>query len=356
MNPMKPKGRTACGTGDRGRPVALAMGICFLACPLFLASAPYGLFELLQDLLPRNAAGAMQTIRAWTFAGGLPFSLQELSFVFLSGLFAGSFLNVVISRTPPREVALARARAWLELGYDQAADRELAGLPPDFATGRSRCIHCRRPIPAWLLIPVAGWLRLRGRSACCGRPIPARYPAVELLTAFLFTAVAWRFGADHMLPAALVLTGALVALAVIDIEHLILPDALVLPLLWYGLACNLHGGFVPLEQAVAGAIAGFLLFSMIRQGHAMATGRIGIGYGDCKLAACIGAWSGAAGLLQVAILASGAAFTVHGFLAVIGKGSTDRYLAFGPWLAGAAVFWLLFPDAILRIFHVPLYT
>lgn len=339
--------------------VAMAIGSCLLGLALFLANDPHGIHSLqvLQWLMPDlGARYSLGWVAAWSALRGQPPEIHELALTFLAGLLAGSLLNVIISRTPPRAAASARAQSWRELGYDQAADRELAELPPGFATGRSLCIHCGIPIPPVRLIPVISWLRLRGRSACCDRPIPVRYPVVELLTAIVFTLVHWRIGFDPVLYAALIFTAMMIALAVIDLEQLILPDILVLPLLWYGLAANAHGGFAAPGDAILGAVAGYCAFRAFREGWFRITGRTGLGLGDCKLAAAIGAWAGAAGLLQVAILASGAAFTVHGFLAVIGKGSTDRYLALGPWLAGAAVFWLLFPDAIPRIFHVPLYT
>lgn len=338
-----------------GRLVSLAIGFYILGVPLFLANDPYGLrtFRIMQWLMPDPVGGnTIVWMNTWsTFFAGQPFTVLEMPCVFLCGLVLGRFLNTVASRTPPREAAIARARAWTELEHPRAAERELDGLPPDFATGPSLCIHCRRPIAPWLLTPVVGWLWQRGRSACCGRPIPVRYPAVELLTAAMFTAAAWRFGFEHLLPAALVLTGTLIALAVIDFEHLILPDVFVFPLLWYGLAANVNGAFVPLDQAVIGAISGYMVFRAFREGWFRISGRAGLGLGDCKLAAAIGAWVGPAGVLYVAILATGAALSAHCFLILIGKGSLERYFPLGPWLVGAVIFVMLFPDAVPRAFN-----
>lgn len=334
------------------RLVSLAIGAIFLGHALFLANDPHGLHTLraLQWLMPDPVGwNTIAWMTVWTTLAGQPPGLPELSLAFLLGLVVGGLVNVIIARAPPREAALARARAWAELGFIRAADRELEELPPDFATGRSMCIHCRTPIPLLLAMPVAGWLWLRGRTACCGRPIPARYPLVEILTAVLFALAHWRFGYDHALPAALVFIAVMVSLAVIDSEHLVVPDALVLPLIWYGLAANIHAGFVPLDTAVAGAITGYCFFRIFRELLFRIAGREGLGLGDCKLAAAIGAWAGAAGFLDVAILAAGAALLTHCFLVLIGKSSLDRRIPLGPWLAGAAIVWLLFPDAISHL-------
>ena len=355
--------RNPAGSRSRRKPVAtmpdnalrlfsLTIGAFILGVPLFLANDPHGLHTLrvLQWLMPDPGGGnTIVWMNAWTTLAVQSPAPRELATAFLFGLVVGGFVNVVITRTPPREAGLARSWAWAELDYIQAADRELENLPPDFATGRSLCIHCRTPIPGLLATPVIGWLWLRGRTACCDRPIPARYPVVEILTAVLFTLVHWRFGYDPVLPAALVVASVLVALAVIDIEHLVLPDMLVLPLLWYGLAANIHGGFVTLDHAVIGAISGYCIFRVFREGWFRVSGRAGIGLGDCKLAAAIGAWAGIAGFLQIAILAAGGALVTHGFLVLIGRSSLGRLIPFGPWLAGAGIAWLLFPDAVSHV-------
>ena len=350
--------------GDR---VARLMGVLLLGLALFLANDHQGLriFQLVQWVRPEmQDQELLSWMHTWSLVIGHPLTLPGLAWIFFMGLIAGGLLNVVITRTPPREAVLARARAWAELGYARAADRELEKVPPDYDTGRSRCIHCTKPIPPWLAFPVVGWLRLRGRTACCGQTIPVRYPVVELLTAVIFVVLARHFGYDPILPALFIFSGVLIVLAVIDIEHLILPDRLVLPLLWCGLAVNLGGALVSPDQAVAGAIIGFGLFRVCRWGHCRLTGRIGLGLGDCKLAAAIGAWCGSMGLLQASILGTGAAFLFGCFCAfgnnrkVFGrfrafgnnrkgwKNREGRYLPLGPWLAGGAFFQLLFPDLI----------
>lgn len=328
------------------RTLPAAAGILFLGAALFFANDHHGLglYQLAQWLAPGKAIDWMT---AWAELTGRPFTLEGLAAVFLVGYAAGWFLASAIGRIPARESAMARALAWAELEYPEAAARELE--EPGIGTEGPHCIHCHAPIPIRLQTPVLAWLWLRGRAACCGRPIAVRYPVVEILTPVLFTVIAWRIGPEPVLPALLVLCAALIVLAFIDIEHLLLPDAIVLPLLWYGLAVNLGGGIVPPGEALAGAMLGFLFFRIFRWGYFRLAGRTGLGLGDCKLAAAVGAWCGPADLLYATVLATGAMIlfgVLSGAFRRLTGGAPEPEKPLGPWLAGATFFQLLWPDFV----------
>lgn len=258
--------------------------------------------------------------------------------VALLGLMVGSFLNVVVYRLP-----VMLERRW------QAEARELLALPVDeapaepfnLATPRSRCGACGTPIPAQHNLPVLSWLWLRGRAACCGARISARYPLVELLTALASAACAWRFGFTPELAAALLLSWTLIALTFIDFDTQLLPDDLTLPLVWLGLLLALagvHVGDASLADAVVGAVAGYLALWSVYWGFRLATGKEGMGYGDFKLLAALGAWLGWQALPQI-ILLSSLVGAVSG-LALIALRRQDRSapMPFGPYLAAAG--WL----------------
>ncbi len=318
------------------RRTSLALGLAVLAVALGLALDPDG-FRIVAGMPVRWG-------RSWT--------LPELTAIAGIGLVLGGYLNVVIHRLPRWEAMRLRRQAWADLGDEAAARREAPSLPPDVVTGRSRCVHCQAPIPLWLATPLLGWCGLRGRSACCGQPIPLRYPLVELVTMILVIALAVRFGVDPRLPAAIVLAAALMALAVIDQEQGILPDRLTLPLLWYGLAVNALGAFVFPGQAIGGAIAGYLGIRAVRAVHARFTGRIGLGLGDAKLVAALGAWTGPEGLLHLVPVATLAAVGVLGIRTLFGRAGRHQRHPLGPWLVGAALAWGLAPDALRAGFDV----
>lgn len=332
------------------RTLSVAAGILFLALALFLANDHHGLglFQLVQWLVPEmEGAKVIHWMTAWAEVTGRPFTPQGLAVTFLIGYATGGFLTTAIGRIPARESAMARATAWSELDYAQAASAELE--KPGIGMEDPYCIHCHAPIPIRLQTPVLAWLWLRGRAACCGRPIPVRYPVVEILTPVLFTLMAWRIGQDPILPAVLIFCAALVVLAFIDIEHLVLPDVIVLPLIWCGLAVNIHGGVVPLDLAVAGAILGYLFLRTFRAAYFRLSGRTGLGLGDCKLAAAVGAWCGPIDLLYATVLAMGA-MILFGVLSVAFRrltgGASEPEKPLGPWLAGATFFQLLLPDFV----------
>ena len=270
----------------------------------------------------------------------MEFSFAGLIFMFCLGAVIGSFLNVVICRVPARELSMQRVRAWADLGYDSAAESEYTSAPPTIVAPRSHCPHCKTPIANRHLVPVLSWLWLRGKAACCGMPISPRYPAIELATGALWTASAWHFGFGVELAAVLLFISTLIALAIIDLEHSFLPDIILIPLLWIGLAVNSQGVLTTLQSAVLAAIAGYLVLWTVRSIHSRLTGRIGLGLGDCKLFACAGAWLGLDQLLPLLTLATGGALIF--LLPVVLSGLRPAHHPFplGPWLAGSAMFCL----------------
>jgi leader peptidase (prepilin peptidase) / N-methyltransferase len=267
--------------------------------------------------------------------------------VALVGLCVGSFLNVVIHRMPKM-----LDRGWRE----QCA--ELAGKPPaeeptyNLWVPRSQCPACGHPIRAIENIPVVSYLLLRGRCAGCKAPISARYPLVEALTGVLSVCAVLRFGATPAALAACVLVWTLIALTFIDFDTQLLPDNLTLPLLWAGLLANVLGAVpaVSLRDAVIGAVAGYLVLWTVYWLYKLIRGKEGMGYGDFKLLAAMGAWLGWQMLLPIVLLSSvvGAAI---GMSLVAFKGRDHQIpLAFGPYLAIAGVIALFFSKQLLTLF------
>src|SRR5580704_1984639 len=216
------------------------------------------------------------------------------------GLVVGSFLNVVIHRLP-----IMLERQWRQqcselVATDTGASTIPAAIlePFNLMVPRSACPSCKAPITALQNIPLISWVALRGRCAGCGKPISARYPLVELLTGVLTAAVAWRFGFGLSAVNAIILTWFLIALTFIDIDHQLLPDSLTLPLLWVGLFLSLWGTSsglsvpVDVRASVIGAIAGYVSLWGVYHLFRIATGKEGMGYGDFKLFAALGAWLG----------------------------------------------------------------
>jgi len=259
----------------------------------------------------------------------------------LIGLAVGSFLNVVIHRLP------------IMMDHDWAAQcAELRGeeiAPGDtltLAKPRSRCPSCGHVITAMENIPLLSWLMLRGRCSACGTRIGVRYPLVELLAGLLSAACAVAFGPTLQLVGALIFVWALIALTFIDLDTQLLPDSITLPLVWAGLAVNLLGGFTDLESAVIGAIAGYLVLWTVFWAFKLATGKEGMGYGDFKLLAAIGAFLGWQ-VLPVVILLSSLVGAVVG-IAMIALRSHGREvpIPFGPYLAAAGLIALFFGQAV----------
>jgi len=259
----------------------------------------------------------------------------------LLGLLVGSFLNVVIHRLPimMQRDWRAQAREFLELPAEPAAIFNLV-LP------HSHCPQCDHQIRAWENIPLVSWLALRGKCSACRAPISRRYPLVELLCGLLSAYVAWHFGFSWQAGAMLVLTWGLLAMSMIDIDHQLLPDAIVLPLLWLGLIVNGFGLFAPLSDALWGAIAGYLSLWSVYWLFKLVTGKEGMGYGDFKLLAMLGAWGGWQ-VLPLTILLSSVVGAVLGSLMLrLQKAESGTAIPFGPYLAIAGWIALLWGDRI----------
>jgi leader peptidase (prepilin peptidase)/N-methyltransferase len=271
------------------------------------------------------------------------------------GLLVGSFLNVVAYRLP-----IMMQRSWRA----QAAELESETFtaPPHAATGGrfdllwppSACPGCGTAIRVWHNVPVFGFLFLRGRCPACQQRISPRYPLVEASTALLGLIVALRFGATWQTVAALGFTWTLLALTLIDLDHKLLPDSLTLPLLWAGLLINLpwrSGGlFTTLPNAVVGAAAGYLALWSVYQAFKLVTGKEGMGYGDFKLLAALGAWLGWS-LLPLVILLSAVVGSVVGVgLMAFGGRSSQAAIPFGPYLAGAGWIALLWGHELVELY------
>ena len=265
--------------------------------------------------------------------------------VFLLGLAVGSFLNVVIHRLPRMLEAEWQAQCAELRGETRGAPQVY-----NLSVPRSACPTCGHRISALENIPVLSWLWLRGLCSGCGTRISMRYPLVELLTAGLSAAAAWKFGYGMAAAGAILLVWALVALAFIDLDTTLLPDAITLPLIWGGLLFNLFGVFVGLRSAVVGAMAGYLFLWSVYWLFKLATGKEGMGYGDFKLLAAIGAWLGWE-LLPLTILMSSAVGAIAGIAMVIFVKHDRRVpIPFGPYLAGGGLVALFFGGAIMRAY------
>lgn len=268
-----------------------------------------------------------------------------ISVVGLFSLLVGSFLNVVIYRLP---IMLERqwkhdCNEWL----DQHSDKQDTG---DFnlVVPRSQCPTCGHKITALENIPVISYLLLRGKCAGCKTPISSQYPLVELATALFSMLVAWRVGYGVELVALLGFTWVLVALFMIDAQTMLLPDILTYPLLWAGLLLNINGTFVSLPDAVLGAAFGYLALWSVFHLFRLLTGKEGMGHGDFKLLAALGAWGGWQ-ILPFVIFASSAFGAVFGILWMLAKGKRESLpMPFGPWLAMAGFVAIVWREEILN--------
>lgn len=265
---------------------------------------------------------------------------QPWAFVFavgVLGLLAGSFLNVVIHRLPLMMEREWRAQCVELLAIEGEPARERLGL----VLPRSHCPRCGYTLSALENIPVLSYLVLRGKCSACGGRISLRYPSVEILTAMLSTLVAWHFGLGWTAMAALFLTWALIALCFIDLDHQLLPDSITLPFLWLGLALSLFDMFANSRTAILGALGGYLSLWSIYILFKWITGKEGMGSGDFKLLAMLGAWMGWQSL-PVVILMSSLVGALVGITLVLARGR-DKHLPlpFGPYLATAGWITLL---------------
>jgi leader peptidase (prepilin peptidase)/N-methyltransferase len=257
--------------------------------------------------------------------------------VFLFSLLIGSFLNVVIHRLPKMMESDWNAQC-AELRGEAVPDAPLYNL----SLPRSACPRCGHQITALENIPLLSWLWLRGRCSACSTPISARYPLVELLTALLSAAAAWKWGVSVETIGALLLVWTLIALAFIDLDTTFLPDSLTLPLLWLGLLFNLGGHFASLADAVIGAMAGYLVLWSVYWLFKLATGKEGMGYGDFKLLAALGAWLGWQMLPVTLLLSSVVGATIGVAMIVFVKYDRRVPIPFGPYLAGGGLVALFF--------------
>lgn len=261
----------------------------------------------------------------------------------LLGLVVGSFLNVVIHRLP----------RMLEHGW-RTECAELNGNPPppgetyNLVVPRSRCPHCGHAIRAIENIPILSYVALRGRCVACRTAISPRYPVVEALAGVIAGYIAWRFGASAAAAGAMLFAWTMIALAFIDLDTFYLPDNLTLPLLWTGLVFNIGATYTDLASAVTGAAAGYLVLWAVFWAYKLATGKEGMGYGDFKLLAAIGAWLGWKMLPLVILLSSFVGAVVGVGLIILARRGRNVPIPFGPYLALAGLIALFYGEQLNR--------
>ena len=263
------------------------------------------------------------------------------------GLVVGSFLNVVIHRIP-KMIERQWERECAEfLGEEFRGEDSLETQPYSLAFPGSHCPSCNAEIKAIQNIPVLSYLFLRGRCANCSVSIPIRYPLIELLTAVIWILCGLAFGVSNALAAAMLLTAVLISLTAIDLDHQLLPDNLTLPLLWVGLLINIDATFVSLESAVLGAVFGYLCLWSVYWLFKIITGKEGMGYGDFKLLAALGAWFGLSALPTIVLLSSLVGAVIGIALIVMRRQDRETPMPFGPFLAGAGLIHLFYPDVLI---------
>ena len=279
--------------------------------------------------------------------------------VFAFCLVIGSFLNVVIYRLP-----MMMERDWRQQCAEIAETPPAKDLPEgrfDLVVPRSRCPSCGTPIKAWQNIPVISYLLLGGKCGKCGDSISARYPLVELATGILAAICAWRFGFGWEALMAVVLTLGLLPIAMIDAETQLIPDSIVLPLLWIGLLMSVFSPmqgattlFIPPQDAIVGAAAGYLSLWSVYQLFKLVTGKEGMGYGDFKLLAALGAWLGWQQLPQIILLSAVVGALVGIGLMVFRKHERSVPIPFGPYLAAAGWITMVWGDAVQKTILDPM--
>ncbi len=272
-------------------------------------------------------------------------ALAWLTVILLLGLMVGSFLNVVIYRLP-----LMMQREWqaecAALNGQEAAQGDKFNL----SVPRSRCPHCQHAITAVENIPVVSYLFLGGKCRACRAPISFRYPVIEALTGVMSALVAWHFGVSWACAGALLLTWSLIALTFIDVDQQLLPDKMTLPLVWLGLLFNLFGVFTDLSSSVVGAIAGYLSLWSIYHLFRIVTGKEGMGYGDFKLLAALGAWLGWQYLPMIVLLSSLVGAVIGITLVLLKQHQREIPIPFGPYLAAAGWIALIWGETLNRVY------
>jgi leader peptidase (prepilin peptidase) / N-methyltransferase len=273
----------------------------------------------------------------------LPFALW-IALAGVLGLLVGSFLNVVILRLPARMAAAWRqeARDVLELQADATP------LPPGIVREPSHCPHCKHPLSALDNIPLFGWLLLRGRCRYCQAKISIQYPLVELLSGVLSAVIVWKFGPSWAALAGLALTWTLIALSGIDFRTQLLPDQLTFPLLWLGLLLSLLPMFVTAPASILAAAIGYLSLWSVYWAFKLLTGKEGMGHGDFKLLAALGAWMGPVALLPIILLSSLIGALVGGTLIALRKHEREIPMPFGPFIAAAGWVWFVAGSDLLQ--------
>ncbi|WP_153145617.1 A24 family peptidase [Dechloromonas sp. H13] len=261
----------------------------------------------------------------------------------LLGLCVGSFLNVVIHRLPRM-----MEQEWHAQCADLRGETPSTAAPLSLARPRSRCPACGHQITVLENIPIVSYLLLRGKCSNCAVPIPLRYPVVEALAGLLSAYAIWHFGPTLQAIGALFLIWALIALTAIDFDTQLLPDSITLPLLWLGLTMNIAGTYVDLHSAVIGAMTGYLSLWSVFWAFKLATGKEGMGYGDFKLLAALGAWLGWQMLPTIILLSSVVGAAVGIGLIVAARHGRNTPIPFGPYLAAAGVIALFWGPQLTR--------
>ena len=261
------------------------------------------------------------------------------------GLLVGSFLNVVILRLPARLQHDWRnqARDVLELPTDNVVAET---APPDLVFTASHCPSCKHKLSALDNIPLLSWLALRGRCRYCKVPISAQYPLVEALTLIASALIAWKFGLSAQLIAGLLLTWTLIAAAGIDARTQLLPDQLTVPLMWLGLVISLFPVFVDPATAILGAAIGYLSLWSVFWLFKLVTGKEGMGYGDFKLLAALGAWMGAMSLLPIILMSSLFGAVIGSIMLKVQSQDRSTPIPFGPFIAIAGWVWFVFGEGL----------
>ncbi len=265
------------------------------------------------------------------------FSAHSTLYLFsvaLLGALIGSFLNVVIHRLPRmlKDAWKIECREFLSLPGEQTAGQRFNLLVP-----RSHCPNCQQQISSVDNIPIISYLFLRGKCRHCSHSISLRYPIIEFITLALSVLIAWQFGLSWQTVFSLLLVWSLIALIVIDLDHQLLPDHITLPLLWLGLLINLQHTFASLPDAVIGAIAGYSVLWLFTKIFYLITGKQGMGHGDFKLLAALGAWLGWQLLPLIVVLSSFVGAMIGISLVVFKQHDRDKPIPFGPYLAIAGI-------------------
>jgi leader peptidase (prepilin peptidase)/N-methyltransferase len=269
-----------------------------------------------------------------------------LTFLFILGLLIGSFLNVVIYRLP-----IMMQREWrcdclefLEQPSETSTEKFDLNMP------RSRCGECGHAISALENIPILSYMALKGKCRACKTPISMRYPLVELLTGLISLIIGWHFGVSLQALAGLFLSWFLIAASGIDLGHKLLPDTITLPLMWLGILLSLFNVFIDLETSVIGAIAGYLCLWSIFIMFKLVTGKEGMGHGDFKLLAALGAWCGWKMLLVIVLTSSLVGAIVGISMIILSKSGRNTQIPFGPYLAAAGWISFLWGPALLNTY------